>query len=339
MELRFRFEVCAGDAAVSGRSTWRWTNAWARERDRTMSLRDVDLNLLVTLDTLLRERNVTRAANMLGTSQPGMSASLARLRDLFSDELLMRVGREYQLTPLARDIVEPLQAALASLQATLDRRTSFDPSTSTREFSIAASDYAFSVVGPKLLGHLAEAAPSLRLHLRIADAASASKLAAGRLDLSIQPCGAIHHLPSEVLFKDSWVCVVWSGNNHVSDPMTLEEWSSLPHACFTYGRSGIVPIDLLLGPLAEMRTRQVRSESFLALPLILPGTRLVAILPSRIGELFLRSVDLRLVRPPQPIPAFAEAMTWNPACNGDPAHVWLREQVRLVASVSNSSGA
>ena len=142
----------------------------------------------------------------------------------------------------------------------------------------------------------------------------------------------MHDFPAEVLFKDSWVCVVWSGNTNVSDPMTLEEWSSLPHACFTFGRTGVVPIDLLLGPLAEMRKRQVLSESFLALPLILPGTRLVAVLPSRIGELFHRSVDLRLIRPQKPIPAFTEAMTWNPASDTDPAHVWLREQVRLVSA-------
>ena len=297
-----------------------------------MSLRDVDLNLLVTLEALLRERNVTRAAQLLGTSQPAMSASLARLRGMFSDELLLRVGRDYQLTPMARDLLDPLQAALASLKAALDRRTSFDPCSSTREFNIAASDYAFSVLGPKLLGHLAEAAPYVRLHLQLVDSACASKLASGRLDLSIQLCGAMHEFPAEVLFKDSWVCAVWSGNKHVSDPMTLEEWSTLPHACFTFGRSGIVPIDLLLGPLAEMRKRQVLSESFLALPLLLPGTRLVAILPSRIGELFHRSAEVRLIRPPKPIPVFTEAMTWNPACDSDPAQVWLREQVRWVAA-------
>ena len=116
-----------------------------------------------------------------------------------------------------------------------------------------------------------------------------AKLASGRLDLSIQPSGVMPNFPAETLFKDSWVCAVWSGNKNVSDPMTLEEWSALPHACFAFGRTGIVLIDLLLGPLAEMRTRQVLSESFLTLPLILPNTRLMAMLPARIGALFSRA--------------------------------------------------
>jgi DNA-binding transcriptional LysR family regulator len=304
-----------------------------------MSLRDVDLNLLVTLEALLRERNVTRAGHVLGASQPAMSAALARLRDMFSDQLLMRVGREYRLTPLARDLIGPLQATLASLEATLERRTSFDPRTSTREFKIAASDYAFSVLGPVLLAHFAEVAPGVRLHLRVADAASARKLASGRLDISIQPSGVMPNFPAETLFRDTWVCAVWSGNKNVSDPMTLEEWSALPHACFAFGRTGIVLIDLLLGPLAEMRTRQVLSESFLTLPLILPNTRLMAMLPARIGALYSRNVDIRLVKPPKPVPAFSEAMTWNAQYDNDPAHVWLRQQLKLVADQHLGGGA
>jgi DNA-binding transcriptional LysR family regulator len=302
------------------------------QHDQVMSLRNVDLNLLVTLDALLRERHVTRAAHLQGMSQPAMSGALARLRDMFSDELLVRIGQEYQLTPLARDLVDPLQAGLATLRAVLARQSSFDPQTSTREFKIAASDYTLSVLGPKLLRHFAEVAPSLRLHLRVADAASASKLASGQLDLSIQPHGVVPDMPAEVLFKDSWVCAAWSGNESISDPITLEEWSSLPHACFSFGCGSMVMTDLLLGPLAEVRKRQVVSESFLAIPLILPGTRLIAMLPSQIAELLKSSADIRLVEPPKHIPPFSETMTWSSLCDLDPAHVWLRQQLKLVAT-------
>jgi LysR family nod box-dependent transcriptional activator len=296
-----------------------------------MSLRDVDLNLLVTLEALLRERNVTRAGHVLGASQPAMSAALARLRDMFGDQLLMRVGREYRLTPLARDLIGPLQATLASLEATLERRTGFDPRTSTREFKIAASDYAFYVLAHPLLEHLNEVAPGVRLHLRVADASTARKLASGRLDLSIQPSGIMPNFAADVLFRDTWVCAVWSGNQDVSDPITVEEWAALPHACFAFGRTGIVLADLMLGPLAEMRTRQVLCESFLALPLLLPNTRLLAMLPSRMASLFARNTDIRLVKPPKPLPAWSEAMSWNTLYDNDPAHSWLRQQLKLVA--------
>lgn len=287
---------------------------------------------MVTLDALLRERHVTRAAQLQGMSQPAMSAALARLRDIFSDELLVRIGQEYQLTPLARDLIAPLQAGLATLKAVLERQNNFDPRTSTREFKIAASDYTLSVLGPKLLRHLAEVAPSVRLHLRVADATSASKLASGQLDLSIQPSGVVADLPAEILFTDSWVCAAWSGNDNISDPMTLEQWSSLPHACFSFGCSSMVMTDLLLGPLAEVRKRLVISESFLAIPLILPGTRMIAMLPSQIAERVKHSADIRLVEPPTHIPALSETMTWNSLCELDPAHVWLRQQLRWVAA-------
>ena len=297
-----------------------------------MSLRNVDLNLMVTLDALLRERHVTRAGQLQGMSQPAMSAALARLRDMFSDELLVRIGQEYQLTPLARDLVAPLQAGLATLKTVLERQNSFDPRNSTREFKIAASDYTLSVLGPKLLRHLAEVAPSVRLHLRVADSVSVGKLANGQLDLSIQPSGVVADLPGEVLFKDSWVCAAWSGNESISDPMTLEEWSSLPHACFSFGCGSIVMTDLLLGPLAEARKRLVISESFLTIPLILPRTRMVAMLPSQIAERFKHSAEIRLVAPPMHIPALSETMTWSSLCELDPAHIWLRQQLRLVAA-------
>ena len=296
-----------------------------------MSLRDIDLNLLVTLEALLRERNVTRAGQVLGASQPAMSAALARLRDLFQDQLLLRVGREYRLTPMARDLVGPLQSALATLQGTLERRSGFDPQSSTREFRIATSDYVMAVLMQPFLAHLRDTAPGIRLHLRNADSAVQRKLINARIDLSIQPAGVLAHMPGQVLFSDEWVCAVWSGNADVSDPMTIEQWSRLPHACFGFGSSGIVLADLMLGPLAEARTRQVVCESYLTLPYLLPQTRLMALLPSRIARLFASNGQIRLVQPPRDFPRFAEAMSWNPLYDNDPAHRWLREELGAVA--------
>lgn len=296
-----------------------------------MSLRDIDLNLLVTLEALLRERNVTRAGQVLGASQPAMSAALARLREMFGDQLLLRVGREYRLTPLARDLVGPLQSALASLQGTLERRSGFDPQSSTREFRIATSDYVMAVLMQPFLAHLREVAPGIRLHLRNADSALQRKLTNARIDLSIQPAGVLAHMPGQVLFSDEWLCAVWSGNDEVSDPMSMEQWSSLPHACFGFGSSGIVLADLMLGPLAVARTRQVVCESYLTLPFLLPQTRLMALVPSRITRLFENNNEIRLVQPPREFPSFAEAMSWNPLYDNDPAHRWLREELVEVA--------
>jgi LysR family nod box-dependent transcriptional activator len=295
------------------------------------SLRGVDLNLLVTLEALLRERNVTRAGRLMGASQPAMSAALARLREMFDDRLLVRVGREYQLTPLARDLLGPLQNSLSSLQNTLERKADFDPRTSQREFCIAAADYSMVVLIQPLITHLQEIAPGIRLHLRNADTQLPRRLASGRVDLSVQPAGVLTKLPSETLFSDSWVCVVWRDNHEVGDKLTLQQWSELPHVCYGFGTSGIVLADLMLGALAPMRTRQVVCESFVILPLLLQKTRLIAMLPARLARALQGLSQVRIVQCPMELPEFLQAMTWSPLYDNDPAHTWLRGEISAIA--------
>jgi DNA-binding transcriptional LysR family regulator len=290
-----------------------------------MSLRGVDLNLLVTLDALLRERNVTRAGKRVGLSQPAVSAALARLRQTFADPLLVRVGREYRLTPRARDLAAPLQAALSSLEQTLDGGAAFDHASAQQEFRIACSDYTMLVFLQPVIARLSHIAPGVRLHLRVADSSVGRQLANGQVDLSIQPVGVLGEFSSLRLFSDSWVCAVWRGNTQVSDQLTHAQWCSLPHATFGYGRSGISLGDLQLGSFATERTRALVCGSFLALPLLLRETQLVALLPRRLAELLQSAGDLRFVKPPLDIPEFAQAMTWSPAYTSNAAHAWFRE--------------
>src|SRR4051812_3966749 len=127
---------------------------------------NLDLNLLVTLDVLLRERNVTRAAERLGSSQPAVSAALARLRRHFGDDLLDRVGNRYELTPLATQLADRTAPALAGVRRVFDVSAEFDPSVVDREFTIVTSDYAAAVLGPIVARILAERAPGIRLRLQ-----------------------------------------------------------------------------------------------------------------------------------------------------------------------------
>ena len=114
------------------------------------ALSRVDLNLLIALDTLLRERSVTQAASRLGLSQPALSASLARLRRYFDDELLTRVGNKYELTPLAVALLERTTVALAATAEVFTAPADFDPATAEREFELYVSDYAASVLATEL---------------------------------------------------------------------------------------------------------------------------------------------------------------------------------------------
>src|SRR3954467_15281366 len=128
-----------------------------------VNLAGLDLNLLVSLDALLQERSVTRAAARMGLSQPALSASLARLRRHFGDELLTRVGNDYRLTPLAVQLKELARIALSGVERVFTAQPEFDPGSSTREFSLVVSDYVVALLGDTIAGLLPEEAPHPRL--------------------------------------------------------------------------------------------------------------------------------------------------------------------------------
>src|SRR5687767_12711419 len=129
-------------------------------------LADVDLNLLLALDALLRERSVTRAGAVLGLSQPATSHALARLRELFGDELLVRRSNDMEPTAFAESLVAPLAEALARVEALLWSDRAFDPATSDREFVIAVTDFVEATLVPAALPRLG-LGPRLRLRLRL----------------------------------------------------------------------------------------------------------------------------------------------------------------------------
>lgn len=260
-----------------------------------------------------------------------MSAALARLRGIFDDPLLVRVGREYRLTPLARELAQPLHVALSSLERTLRRDAAFDPASAEREFRIAASDATLILLLRPLVERLSNIAPGIRLHLRLADSHVPRRLASGEIDLSIQPAGVLTKLPSQDLFSDRWVCAVWRGNTSVGDQITRQQWASLPHASYGVGRSGMFLGDFQFGKLASERSRTLICESFLALPLMLRGTQLVATLPSRLAALLQPAADLRVVGLPFESPVFVETMAWSPLVSQDAGHQWLRAQLLELA--------
>src|ERR1700753_1546934 len=126
-----------------------------------MHLNRFDMNLLIALDALLREKNVTRAGERIYLSQSTMSGALQRLRDYFGDELLVRVGRELELTPRAQTLVDPVRDILLRVQAALESEPSFDPATAARRFSIVMSDYCFLTFLRPVIKRLQEEAPGI----------------------------------------------------------------------------------------------------------------------------------------------------------------------------------
>jgi LysR family transcriptional regulator, nod-box dependent transcriptional activator len=301
-----------------------------------MNLGGLDLNLLVALDALLSERSVTRAAQRVGLSQPGMSNALARLRRLLDDPLLVRQGATLVPTARAEALIGPVQEALELIRSALDAQRSFDPASDRRSFRLSCSDYSVLMLISPLVRALASEAPGVLVEVipRIADAGRA--LLNGDVDLVIEPPEIMGdtELDSLRLWDDRWECCVWEGNARVGKRMTMERYTALGHLIYSMGGSGqpVALPDLHLGRLGVARRIEVSVESFLLAPFLLQGTDLVTLIPKRAEPFLRRTGDIRVLEAPVEFPPLVETLWWHPRATADPGHAWLRARIGAVAA-------
>ncbi|MHA6622979.1 LysR family transcriptional regulator [Pseudonocardia sp. DLS-67] len=295
-----------------------------------MRLASLDLNLLVALNALLEERNVTRAGRRLGLSQPSTSALLARLRRHFGDDLLTRVGNSYELTPLAISLRERSAAAIDVVERTFATQSSFDPATTDQRFSLIVSDYAIMVFGDPLLRLLRAAAPRARLHLReLITASNAPDFDAvlRTVDGVVLPHGHASGYPRVSLYRDEWVVIAAEDNAAISDRPTPQELTDAPWLV-THHRPAAVsaPFHRLAAFGVEPRV-EGEVDNFQSLPMLVSGSDRVAAVPRRLAERLADATAIRAL--PLPIDAgpIVESLCWHPTHTRDPAHVWLRQQV------------
>lgn len=298
----------------------------------SMNPRQFDLNLLVALDVLLTERNVTRAGERLFLSQPAMSGILARLRHAFQDELLVRVGRNLELTAFAVDLVGPVHDCVRQIEDLLNVRQPFTPATARWSFRIAASDYVvFLLLGP-LLKKLTVLAPDISVRFFALEPASAERLAAGDVDFAVMPEEYEPDAPSVPLFEDSWVCAVWAKHPHAGDRFTVDEFLALPHLSFRLaGQDNGSIAESFLAASGFERRIVASTESFATAPFLLRDTLLVTLVPRRLGEHLRQAAEIRLIEAPFEVPPLREKLIWSPRYNASAAHAWLRTQLHEVA--------
>ena len=189
----------------------------------------INPGLLFALEALLTERNVTRAGRRVGVSQSAMSGTLARLRELFKDELLVPVGRQLTLTPLAEELLHPVRQALDQIESVFAYRSGFDPAREKRSFTVAASDYATLLLLPRLVPRLADEAPGISLRFRYLVPDPIALVSANRVDFVIMPSEVAKNLEGDSLFLDQWVCAVWSKHPSVGRRVTKQQYLNLPH--------------------------------------------------------------------------------------------------------------
>jgi DNA-binding transcriptional LysR family regulator len=293
----------------------------------------IDLNLLAALGALLEERNLTRAGARLNLTQPAMSAALARLRQHFGDELLVRSGRQFLLTPHAESVLPAVQHALRQVERTFAETGEFDAANSTRAFSIAISGLSIVTLSGLLL-RAHELAPEVRLDLRPVP----GELISGdrgllQHDLLIAPLG--YYRPAgqpEVICRDRFVCVADPGNPRLRDGgLTLEDLSVLPHAA---ARLPHAEEDLVADALDRHGVKPtvvLTAAGWLPIPFRVAGSDMVAVVPERLARRLAPAAGVAVIEPPFGDVEMVEAAWWHPMRATDPALTWLRGVLRTAA--------
>jgi DNA-binding transcriptional LysR family regulator len=298
-------------------------------------IRTVDLNLLRSLDVLIEEANVTRAASRLGLTQPGLSAQLARLRDIFGDPLLVpsETGRGMVPTRRALEIREPLRVALKDLAAVVRQSPRFDPLTDARSFAIATSDNAAIVLGLPLIERVrAAAGAGVRISFIGSSAAISSQLERGDIDLLIASERALPPaMKARKLLDESYVMVQRKDHPRGQGALDLDAYCALDHVLVsTSGGSFHGFIDEQLEQLGHRRNVALSVHQFIMAPMIVAATDFVSTLPRRLAMRFADRLDL--VDLPFPAKGFSLFAAWHPRAHGDSALSWLRQQLIAVAA-------
>jgi len=310
-----------------------------------MNIGRIDLNLLVYLDALLRERNVTKAANQLGISQPALSNGLRRLRDLFDDPLLVRTSegmipteRAEQLQPVIRDVLSKVDMAVQP-------QADFDAANEEHLFRIMASDYAESTLFPHLLQRLRREAPGIILDILTPSDVSFLDVERGKVDMVINRFETMpQSFHQKGIWKDHFACLT-SIDNPILKNFTLETYMDAQHVWVSKTGMGIGVgmdphdvqhlgwVDESLCNIGKQRRITVFTRHYQAAMLLAEQNDLLVTLPSRAAKLQRDNPRVAILEPPFEIPPFELKMAWSPLVQHNPAHRWMR---RFIIDVANS---
>lgn len=307
------------------------------------ALHRIDLNLLVYLDVLLRECNVTQAANQLGLSQPAMSNGLRRLRDLFNDPLLVRTSdgmtptaRALELEPLVRDI-------LSGVERAIQPTSEFDPMGAKQVIRVMASDYAESTLFPAVLQQLRELAPGLTLDVMTPSDVSFLDVERGKIDLVInrfdQMPQSFHQI---TLWADSFACLL-SRDNPILERFDLESYLAANHIWVSKTGMGVGVgvdpddvqrlgwVDHALDAMGKKRNIRVFTRHYQAAMTLAEQNDLIVTLPTRATWLKRDNPRVVVRDCPFTVPPLELKMAWSPLLQHNPAHRWVRQLITQIA--------
>ncbi|TMH03405.1 MAG: LysR family transcriptional regulator [Betaproteobacteria bacterium] len=294
-----------------------------------MELKDIDLNLLVVFNQLLVERRVSKVAENLDLTQPAVSNALARLRKLLGDELFLRTPAGMEPTPFADQLAESVTYALGMIHSAINQRTSFDPHSSTRSFTIGMTDIGEIYFLPALMDRLRQEAPGVSLStVRNTAVNLKDEMEAGKVDLAI---GLLPQLKAGFfqrrLFRQRYVCLFRKGHRLDKKKISLAEFSSAEHLVVVSAGTGHGKVDELLKRSGVDRNIRLTVPHFVGVGHILQATDLVATVPERLAQRLIGPFGLACVSHPATLPEVAINVFWHAKYHKEPANQWLRSLV------------
>lgn len=294
-----------------------------------MDIHRIDLNLLVVLEAIYSEGGLTRAAARLNVTQPAISYSLGRLRELLGDPLFVREGHAMTPTPFTRNMIEPLRRALRSVETVLSDLDRFEPPTAERRFTLGCRDALESRVLPRLMSRITQAAPNVELAtVQFSRREVKADLFSGRLDVVtdviLPKSRHIRHLP---LSSDRLAVVARRNHPAINGEMSLKAYLEQDHILVSSRPSGPGVEDFELGRRGMQRRVVLRCQHYFAALRVVAETDLMVTMPQRLARIVSQEFSHQILPFPMEMPQHEHYLIWHENMDEDPANRWLREQI------------
>lgn len=298
-----------------------------------MNPKDIDIHLLRCYDVLMDERSVSRAAQRTNLSQPAMSIALRRLRQFFGDQLLVRSHNKMVPTPRALSLWDAVRKVLEDLNKLSTNSLTFDPTSSSAQFTFTIPAYISYVLLPELMKRLEKTAPNIVIVTRAPNRERAAEwLEKGEIDFRIgwiresQPT-----LRSKSLYKDQFVCLAREGHPRIKGRLTLGQFYSIGHVSVDRNSDSGRAIYQAVNPVGPKFRIKLLVQDMLIVPYIVANSNLIAIVPRRLASQFVKQLSVRLFPVPLKLPELEIALYWHQRTHLELASEWMRNTISDVA--------
>ncbi len=298
-----------------------------------MNLNRIDLNLFAVFDAIYTAGSLTKAADVLCITQPAVSNSLARLRDMLNDPLFVRTGHSMTPTPVAQNIIGPARNALALLRKSVQDSHTFDPETADKSFHFSTRDLLEASVMPRLLARLQTKSPNISItNYEITRNNVVSAMASGSLDFYADASTFTDpHLCKQKIAEDRFVVMARKNHPDLKQGLDLDTFLRLGQINVSHRRSGSGPVDIALDKISKRRKIIMRGQHFLTVPSTIVKTDLIACIPYHLAKHY----DLSIYELPIEVAPLEYFLYWHVSADHDHAHIWMREQIFEVSKAFN----